>query len=82
MRNKKGPDGKGINLIGAVKKAGSVLSGIIKLQQYTLIITQRSVNLKTELNNYVWLDRKSDTPIDDFNHLIDPIRYALGYLDR
>ncbi len=82
LRNKKGPDGKGINLIGAVKKAGSVLSGIIKLQQYTLIISERSVNLKTELNNYVWLDRKSDTPVDDFNHLIDPIRYALGYLDR
>lgn len=82
LRNKKGPDGKGINLIGAVKKAGSVLSGIIKLQEYTLIVTKRSVNLKNELNNYVWLDRKSDTPIDDFNHLIDPIRYALGYLDR
>ena len=82
LRNKRGPNGKGINLIGAVKKAGSVLSGIIKLQEYTLIITKRSVNLKNELNNYVWLDRKSDTPIDDFNHLIDPIRYALGYLDR
>jgi len=82
LNGKRGPDKRGINLQGVIKKPGSVLSGIIKLQEYTLIVTKSSVNLKNEFNNYVWLDKKSDTPIDDWNHLIDPIRYALTYLDR
>ena len=58
------------------------LTGIQKMQKYQIIVTPRSKNLIKELNNYVWLDKKSDVPIDDFNHLIDPTRYAVDYLDR
>jgi len=44
-----------------------------------LIIDENSINLIKELNNYAWLERKSNTPIDKFNHLIDAIRYAVTY---
>ena len=79
---RKKDEGKNLNVIPCVKGKGSVLTGIQKMQKYQIIVTQRSKNLIKELNNYVWLDKKSDVPIDDFNHLIDPVRYAVDYLDR
>lgn len=79
---RKKEDSKSLNIIPCVKGKGSVLTGIQKMQKYTIIVTPRSKNLIKELNNYIWLDKKSDVPIDDFNHLIDPIRYAVDYLDR
>ena len=82
LRRKTTEDRKSINLIPCVKKAGSVLTGIQKMQKYRIIVEKNSINLISELNNYIWLDKKSDTPIDNFNHLIDPLRYALDYLDR
>ena len=67
----------GINALPCVKKGGSVLSGIQDLLGYKMIVCGHSPNLVTELNNYEWIDRGSKTiPIDDHNHLIDPIRYA------
>jgi len=82
LRRKTTQERKSINLIPCVKKAGSVLTGIQKIQKYRIIVEKNSINLISELNNYIWLDKKSDTPIDNFNHLIDPLRYALDYLDR
>ena len=79
---RKKDDGKSLNIIPCVKGKGSVLTGIQKMQKYQIIVTQRSKNLIKEFNNYVWLDKKSDVPIDDFNHIIDPVRYAVDYLDR
>ncbi|MCK4883677.1 MAG: phage terminase large subunit [Candidatus Diapherotrites archaeon] len=79
---RKKQEGKSLHIIPCVKKQGSVLTGIQKMQKYQIIVTPRSKNLIKELNNYVWLDKKSDVPIDDFNHLIDPTRYAVDYLDR
>ena len=79
---RKKQEGKSLNIIPCMKKQGSVLTGIQKMQKYRIIVTNRSKNLIKELNNYVWLDKKSDVPIDDFNHLIDPVRYAVDYLDR
>jgi len=79
---RKKQEGKSLNIIPCMKKQGSVLTGIQKMQKYQIIVTPRSKNLIKELNNYVWLDKKSDVPIDDFNHLIDPTRYAVDYLDR
>jgi len=70
---------KGLNILEAVKGAGSITHGIAILQDYDLIIDPNSIELHKELNNYSWLDKKSNTPIDDFNHAIDPIRYATTY---
>ena len=67
----------GLNIKPTIKGAGSVTAGIAFMQDYELIIDPNSTNLIKELNNYVWSDKKSDTPIDAFNHGIDAIRYSL-----
>ena len=64
----------------AKKGAGSVLSGIKKILGYHLIIEPSSKNLAIELNNYVWKDAISELPIDNYNHLIDALRYACNFL--
>jgi|TARA_R100000988_G_scaffold55272_1_gene27554 phage terminase large subunit len=70
---------KGCNVKPSVKGQGSVTYGISLLQDYDLIISEDSINLVKELNNYSWLERKSNTPIDKFNHLIDAVRYAVSF---
>lgn len=70
---------KGLNVIPAVKGRDSIKSGIALLQNYTLIVDPSSHNLVKELNNYSWSDKKSETPIDAHNHLIDAIRYAVSH---
>ena len=70
---------KGCNIKPSVKGQGSVTYGISLLQDYDLIISEDSINLVKELNNYSWLERKSNTPIDKFNHLIDAVRYAVSF---
>lgn len=70
---------KGLNIHKSVKGAGSVLQGIKFIQDFELIISENSYNLAKELQNYTWSDKKSETPIDDFNHLIDAFRYYVYY---
>jgi len=53
--------------------------GIAMLQDYDMIIDENSIDLIKELNNYCWLEKKSETPIDKFNHAIDALRYAVTY---
>lgn len=50
---------------------------IKKMQSYRLIVTPSSYNLIRELEGYVWNDKKSETPVDDNNHLLDAAGYAL-----
>jgi phage terminase large subunit len=47
------------------------------MQDFELIIDPDSINLIKELNNYAWNDKKSGTPFDLFNHLLDAARYAI-----
>jgi phage terminase large subunit len=69
----------GCNIVPSIKGQGSITFGISLLQDYDLIVDEDSINLIKELNNYAWLERKSNTPIDKFNHLLDPIRYSITY---
>lgn len=69
----------GLNIVPAIKGQGSVTYGISLLLDYDLIVSPESINLIKELNNYCWLEKKSNTPIDNHNHLIDALRYAVGY---
>ncbi len=71
---------KGFNIIPAIKGPDSIRNGIKGMQDYEMIIDENSINLIKELRNYVWHDRKSQMPIDDFNHQIDPARYVFQYL--
>jgi len=70
---------KGNNVVPTIKGAGSVIYGISLLQDYDLIVHPDSLELIKELNNYCWLEKKSNTPIDNHNHVIDAIRYAVSY---
>jgi phage terminase large subunit len=58
-------------------KKWKVVERIKKMQSYQLIVTPDSRNLITELENYTWHDKKSETPIDAFSHLLDSAGYAL-----
>ena len=64
---------RGLNIKGITKP--KIIDRIALLQDYEIIVDHDSINLIKELNNYVWHDKKSETPIDDYNHLLD----ALGY---
>ena len=70
---------KGCNVRPSIKGQGSITYGISLLQDYDIIVSPDSTNLIKELNNYRWLERKSNTPIDKYNHLIDAVRYAVGF---
>ena len=70
---------KGCNVVKAIKGQGSITYGIALLQDYDLIVEENSINLIKELNNYSWLEKKSKTPQDNWNHIIDAIRYAVSY---
>lgn len=65
----------------ARKGKDSVSNGIDFIQDYHIIIHPRCVNFITEIGNYTWVKDKNgkmkNEPIDDFNHLMDAMRYAL-----
>lgn len=67
----------GLNITETIKGQGSITAGIAVLLDFELIIDPESINVIKELNNYVWSDKKSNTPVDAFNHCIDSIRYAV-----
>lgn len=66
---------------GARKGKDSIMNGIQFIQDYKIIIHPRCVNFITEISNYTWdkdkLGNKLNRPVDDFNHLMDAMRYAL-----
>lgn len=65
----------------AKKGQNSVRDGIARLQDYHIIIHPRCTNAIVEFSNYVWAKDKMNgqylaVPVDEFNHLIDALRYA------
>lgn len=71
----------------AQKGPDSIRQGIQWLLQYDLIIDDRCVKLKEELENYTWKkDKKTgeylNEPVDSYNHLIDSIRYAVEHRSK
>ena len=50
------------------------------MYDYFMYIDSKSKNIINELRNYAWAKDKNDiqleTPIDDYNHGIDAIRYG------
>lgn len=73
--------GYGLRIKGAEKGKDSIKNGIQWIQDLEIIIHPRCVNFLTEISNYQWDKDKFGTtlnvPIDDFNHLMDAMRYAL-----
>jgi len=69
------------NVKAAKKGKDSIHTGIDFLQDYTIIIHPRCVNFITEIGSYTWdkdkFGNKINKPVDDFNHLMDAMRYAV-----
>lgn len=66
----------------SVKGPDSLKHGIQKLQQYDIYVHPSCTQTITEFENYAWKkDKKTDEyinePIDQFNHLMDALRYSL-----
>ena len=68
---------QGIN-IQPVKK-GTIESGIVRMQDYQIIVDPQSQNIAKEFNNYVYLNKASKLYLDAWNHIIDAIRYNIIY---
>jgi phage terminase large subunit len=71
---------KGFRVIEAKKGPNSIIQGIKDMKDYEIIVTSDSPNIKNELDNYVWADKKSDTPIDQYNHSLDAGRYGFTWI--
>lgn len=73
----------GLNHIRESRKGkDSVNNGIDYIQDYHIIIHPKCVNFITEISNYTWdtdtkTGKRLNIPIDDFNHLMDAMRYAV-----
>ena len=71
----------GIAITPVKKFAGSIEAGIMKMLEYNICITKRSINVIREFRNYTYrLDKEGNPlniPIDAFNHAIDAIRYII-----
>jgi phage terminase large subunit len=67
----------GVN-VQAVKK-GTIESGIVRMQDYEIIVEENSSNIAKEFNNYCYLNKASKLYIDNWNHIIDAIRYNVIY---
>lgn len=73
-------------MFGAKKGKGSVKAGIQKLQDYEIIVHPRCPNTIVELSNYIWATdrdtgKPSIEPQDEYNHLMDAMRYATEELN-
>lgn len=70
----------------AVKGPDSIVAGVDFLQDWEIIIHPRCVNFITEISNYQFdkdkFGKTLNKPIDDFNHLMDAMRYAMERLSR
>lgn len=70
----------------ARKGRDSVNNGIAYMQEFNMVIHPKCVNFITEISNYVWdedkFGHKVNKPIDDFNHGLDALRYAMLEYNR
>lgn len=70
-----------LRIKGAKKGKDSIMNGVQWIQDLEIIIHPRCANFITEISNYTWAEdkfgNKLNKPIDDFNHLMDAMRYAL-----
>lgn len=70
----------GFNIRPVSKYHGSVEAGIDFMKSKKIYITEGSINAKKELDNYTYQQDKNgkwlNIPVDDFNHIIDEVRYC------
>ena len=69
----------GFNARSAYKP--NVISRIRQLMAYTILVDDSS-DIENELKNYIWLDKKGEVPIKEFDHALDAAGYAFVFLMR
>ena len=72
----------GFNVVPCRKGKDSIKNGLARLNEKCVISQQVDADMHRELNNYVWNDKKSNTPIDNYNHAIDALRYGYDELTK
>ena len=69
----------GYNVVACTKGKDSIINGIDLIRQTKMMIYRASHNLRVELERYRWKQDRSGNwkrePVDEYNHLIDGIRY-------
>jgi phage terminase large subunit len=63
----------GLNITAVTK--GRVVDDIKMIWDWELIIDPESFDLEKELQNWVWLDKRGEIPIDEDDDLLDAARY-------
>ena len=67
-------------VLPAKKGKDSILNGIQFIQDFKIYVSPKCENTLIELSNYVWDNKNGvviNKPIDDYNHLMDALRYSL-----
>ena len=77
----------GIRRMAAARKGkDSIRNGIDFLQGYRILIHPSCENFINEISNYSWdkdkFGNSINRPVDDFNHLMDAMRYAVEDMTR
>ena len=67
----------GYNIRAAYKGQDSIRSGINYIKEHEVYMHPNSKNLHDEVAQYSWKPG-TDSPIDNYNHLLDAFRYALS----
>jgi len=77
----------GLTRVKAARKgADSIRAGIDFISDFKIIIHPKCVNFLTEISNYSWdcdkFGKRINSPVDDFNHLMDAMRYAVEGISK
>jgi len=67
----------GLEVVPAVKGPDSVRQGIQRVKQFRVLVSESSLNIRKEMNNYKWNSNKANVPVDNMNHAMDAIRYVV-----
>ena len=71
----------GVTIVGAEKGPDSVRNGIALVQDQTISVTKRSVNVIRDYRNYLWKTDKDgkilNVPEHEFSHSMDAVRYGM-----
>lgn len=70
----------GFNAQSVVKRPGSIAADIREIKTYTIVVDPDSTNIKIELNNYIWNDKRASLPVDEYNDAMDAMRYGFRRL--
>ena len=74
----------GCAVVKCKKGAGSIESGIQKINSMNLFVYKDSLDLINELNHYHYVEKinilgeRKIVPVDEYNHLIDSLRYSIS----